>query len=205
MALKSHFANDKFRNELNICIDGFTPLANLFSNENNINENTINIVRKYLEEGADPNMPCILKKVNGSHDLYSPLYLACQNKYDNCIIKIIELLLENGADPNPIYIPIWNYTPLVTMLENNNTATALPIAKLLIKYGANTNIYWDGKSLYSFFEENYDGPDKDKIRELLYNPELANEDEKDVKNIECKNKSKSKIKSNSKSDDIIYI
>lgn len=197
--IKSNFLNDKFRNNLNIVTGRHTPLTSLFNEEYNLDDNTINIVQKYLIDGADPNMPCIYDDGNDDLFLCSPLFLCLMNKYDDCVIKIVKLLLENGADPDPYYISSIRYTPIMMMYKFNHTETALPLTKLLIQYGVNLNAIVNNESVYTIFEKEYAGPNKDEIRNILLNPKLVFDEENP------NDQKKAKIHNKNKNDEKIII
>ena len=119
------------------------------------------IVRKLLQEGANPN---IAEKKNGDF----PLILATHLKYGSVIkdlleygadpnkqtysgstalhvavavnnIELVKILLEHDANPNltaKYTLSRWQYTPLMDSAQRNN----LPIVKLLLEHGANPNL-----------------------------------------------------------------
>jgi hypothetical protein len=99
----------------------------------NHTENTITLLKKYLEDGANPNIPGICG--NGNY-LVSPLYVACHGNTEYTK-EIIKILLDNGAHINPFYTCNTILTPIETIVKNNKSLHSIDIIKLLLQNEAN--------------------------------------------------------------------
>lgn len=82
------------------------------------------MVKKYLEQGADPNAECSSKFVN----FYSPLSDAALGGHNDTV----KLLLEHGANPNKLFLG-HGRTPLMFAASAGNDAA---VKMMLEKGGA---------------------------------------------------------------------
>ena len=95
-----------------------------------IRKNRIEYVRRYLNEGGDPNWARDLKWLEGPAEQNFTLLMEATREGN---LDITNLLLENGADPNAETSK--NRTALLLAVKNGN----LQMVELLVKNGADIN------------------------------------------------------------------
>lgn len=96
----------------------------------------VDLVEKYLSEGADPNFPSIKSRI-GSFDyegetIHTPLGLIASNYIISNRLEMMKVLLSYGANPNSPN----DKSALLSALAFTNDRE---IASLLIEHGANVN------------------------------------------------------------------
>jgi ankyrin repeat protein len=152
------------KNSLNIVSNSNTPLTRLFEEKSKFDETTLETVKQYLIDGADPNLPAIDE---GGKVLLSPLYLCCRNGFTPSAVMIAEILLQNGAEVEPHYTAVTNYSPLIIVLSKNKTKTAIDMVRLLLKYGADTKFVCANDTVFSVLERDQPEENKKIIREMI--------------------------------------
>lgn len=149
-------------NPLNMVENTNTPLTKLLVND--VSDMTVQLIKNQLENGADPNIPCIS---DDGKILLSPLYLCCIMCHNDYGYQICELLINAGADANPKYMPLANLSPLMIIPHSNHTKTAPKFVKLLLENGSNPKLWRNKKTALDVLHNEYEGPDKQKIFDML--------------------------------------
>jgi len=104
----------------------------------------MNAVERYLADGANPNIMRIVQPCSGKLPIQLTPLRICLGDDFGCIgIKLAELLLQAGASTELLaYNTVDGYTyssPLMNAVRHYSGTSAITIAKLLLKHGANVN------------------------------------------------------------------